>query len=182
MTGNGMDFPPLPQVTVDRREKMSWKKTGIIVAIGALLLVIGAGIGASAAILHVRRVLAPEASRTERIGNMVTVSITDDVALSTDESKKIDVLVQRHMGALERINSEYGQSIQGAFDDMCLEICEILGPQRSHAWQDAVRRNFGERAARRIMDCRQRMDAATSQSTMAFPAQDPGKSVELPED
>jgi hypothetical protein len=161
---------------------MSWKKTGVIVAVGALFLVIGAGIGAGAAILHVRKVFAPEAGRMERIGNMVTVSITDDVALSTKESEKIDALIQRHMGALERINSEYGQSIQGAFDDMCLEICEILGPQRSHAWQDAVRRSFGERAAQRIMDCRRRMDAGAGQSATAFPAQNPGKSAALRED
>jgi hypothetical protein len=131
---------------------MSWKKTAVVVLVGALLLALGAGIGAGAAILHVRKVIAPGADPTERIGDLVMASVTDEVDLSAGETEKIAELVRRHMGAMDRMNSEYGQSIQGVFDDMCAEICGILGSRRSHAWRDAVRRSFGERAAQRIKD------------------------------
>jgi hypothetical protein len=129
---------------------MSWKKTAVIVLVGALLLAIGAGIGAGTAILHVRKVIAPKADPTERIGDLVMASITDEVDLSAGEKEKIAELVRRHMVAMDRMNNEYGQSIQGVFDDMCAEICEVLGYQRTHTWRDAVRRSFGERAAQRI--------------------------------
>jgi hypothetical protein len=142
----------------------SWKRRLSLVIVGVLILTFGAVIGAGAAVLYFRNVFVSEVSGAGRIGGMVTTSINERVTLSADESSRINVLIESRMDELERTNALYGKSIQAIFDDMCSDICEILGQERSHAWQDGMRRTFGERAARQIDGWRHAADCPVGES------------------
>ncbi len=120
-------------------------RRGYLKAAVLLLLALCAGIviGASGTFIYVKQTMRRSPPKAEQLGKSIMTRMSERVALSGDEKRQIESIIDSHMEIVEAIRQETIDQIRGEFDTMNDSIDTVLGAERSQQWEADKKHRYG---------------------------------------
>lgn len=120
-----------------RRRKFAAVMTGLVI------LILGIVIGAGSTILYLNRYYRPQWSGVKNISTRLSEELQKDYSLSPAQVEQVNLVIDRHLGDVQRIWQENRSRIQQAVTSMRDEVGGIIGPDKQAKWNEQVDRQCG---------------------------------------
>lgn len=122
------------------------------VALMALAVLAGIIIGVGGTVLYFNKKLHRVPPRPDAIAQAIVNRLRELVALTPDEEKSVQAIVDVRMKEVDDIRKNSFQDIRDAFDNLDEDLTPIIGAERVQKWKDYKEMRSKEKRRRRHDD------------------------------